>query len=390
MNNLKTYLLTLGLVTSLSLSGFSLDGTIGHEQPSLGVSLHDEMTVIDFYAPEGKYYSVEGEDFHGNWSRIVGPIKGSDEHFTYGLDEQDDYYEDFRLVVSDSVDVSDTYSWLNPIGHLGDTSGRQIEGVVTPEFAAKALPYALMADGANRYKAEAAAVAGYTILSKEDLPEGMASFINNDKSQMLEDTWTGMRARVYKSLNSDQVVLAFAGTELRPLQSAPWSWRWSDIKRMSYNFMSTGYQAAGGIPEIYEQAQEWTKLLIDIYGEGNVIVTGVSMGGGLAQFSALMGGARAYALNSIGLAGGTKDALRSKYGSQEALDVAAINFVTHINVEGESLSEGWLLTYTVERDQLGRIYSVPCYDESLYGAQRHDITVVVESLEAVAEKSATE
>ena len=388
MKNLKTYLLAIALVGSLSLPGFGANA-VEQEHPSLGVSLHDEMTVIDFYAPEGKYYSVEGEDVQGNWSRIIGPIKGSDEHFTYDLNEEDDYYEDFRLVVSDSIDVSDTYSSFNPISHLGDTSGRQIEGVVTPEFAAESLPYALMADGANRYKAEAAAVVGYSILSKGDLPKGIAEFINNEKSQMLEDTWTGMRARIYKKLDSDQVVLAFAGTELRPLQSAPWSWRWSDVKRMSYNFMSTSYQAAGGIPEIYEQAQEWTKLLIDVYGKDNVVVTGVSMGGGLAQFSGLMAGSQVYALNSIGLGGGTKEALRSEYGSQEALDVAALNLVTHINVEGESLSEGWLLTYTVERDQLGRIYTVPCYDESLYGTQRHDVTVVVDSLEAVAEQGAT-
>ena len=253
--------------------------------------------------------------------------------------------------------------------------------------AERLLPYAQMASGANVYKKDSAQVAGYKILGKQDLPVELQKFVKDEKSNLLEDfkNWsdTALRARVYQNEETGKVVLAFAGTELRPLMG---STRSDDWFRMAYNLGSSAYQALGWVPAIYEKASDWTEMLQEKFGKDNVEVTGTSMGGGLAQFSGLEKFVKVYAFNSVGLSSGVQDELEEQYGSDESLRVIADKLVTHVNVAGESLSDGYLLTYTVQKEQLGQVFYVPCYNEKLYGPQRHDISVVVKSLEAIIQK----
>ncbi|GAB4270300.1 MAG TPA: hypothetical protein DIU37_01665 [Opitutae bacterium] len=282
------------------------------------------------------------------------------------------------------VDVSTSYSWYNISSYALDTSGKQMIGEMTPEVAQEVLPYALMAEKANKNILSESEVAGYRILSKEELPEGLQSWVKDDESQRLEDleAWSssGMRARVYQSLGTGDIVLSFVGTESSPLNG---SRRASDWWRMIYNLMSSPYQAAGGIPKIYTQAAEWTELLQKHFPANNIILTGLSLGGGLAQFAGLFNEVPVYAFNSVGLGCGTKRILREHYETQELLDTAALNLITHINVEGESLSDGWVLTYIVKRDQLGKIYKIPCYSDQLSGLQRHRGVAAIKSLESI-------
>ncbi|GAB4270306.1 MAG: hypothetical protein Tsb0018_02470 [Opitutales bacterium] len=351
-----------------------------------------ENAVLRLYAPDGSAYSIEGKDTdieNADWAHIAGPIVGYDNYVI--IDVEENPFEEYRIVITnldgEVKDISKSYSWYNLASHVVDTSGKQMMGEMTPEFAQSVLPYAQMSDGANKYKATDSEVSGYKILTKEELPEELQKWMKDEKSQLLEDMkdWSssGMRARIYQNIETGDVVLAFAGTELRPLSG---SMRSSDWWRMTYNLMSSSWQAGGGTPKIYSQAAEWTELLQKHFGNDKIIVTGVSMGGGLAQYAGLLHEVPVYAFNSVGLGGGTKSTLREHYSTQDLLDFAALDLVTHVNVEGESLSEGWLLTYTIERDQLGKIYTVPCYSNKLYGPQRHDISVVVKSLEKEAGK----
>ncbi|HQU08552.1 MAG: hypothetical protein B7X06_00295 [Verrucomicrobia bacterium 21-51-4] len=245
---------------------------------------------------------------------------------------------------------------------------------MTQQEAQEVLPYAQMAYNAFRYKPSDCVVEGYHLSTKEEVPVDLQQYYDA-KAQRLEDAHTGMIARIYiKDDDSGQRVVAFAGSELR-------FWQLRNIQRFTYNLMSNTAQALGYEPQVYTQAAKWAQSIQGNASEGpEVILTGSSLGGGLAQYAGLMMELRAVCFNAAGMSSVLKKFIETQ-SIGEVLRARAYSLVVHVNVEGD-----WISSYA-PGEQLGVRYVVPCYSEKIWGfgfgsENRHDASIVVKSLEA--------
>ncbi|WP_157129567.1 phospholipase [Nocardia amamiensis] len=137
-------------------------------------------------------------------------------------------------------------------------------------------------------------------------------------SGLLKDSKTGLKAALYKDRENGNFVLAFAGT----FQFDPRSWKANLLQ-------GTGFEAAQ-----YTQAIRLGKLARNAFGD-NLVMTGHSLGGGLAATAAHASGSPAVTFNAAGLS----DRTLTRMGSDP--NAARRNAADHIRnyvMEGEPLS----------------------------------------------------
>lgn len=105
-----------------------------------------------------------------------------------------------------------------------------------------------------------------------------------DPTFTVNDPDTGFRAQLYRPVDGGPAILAFAGTDMK----SPRDW------------LTNLWQGLGGIPEQYNQALELTQRVRAELGD-NVILTGHSLGGGLASYAGMETGSRVVGFNAAGL-----------------------------------------------------------------------------------------
>lgn len=128
--------------------------------------------------------------------------------------------------------------------------------------------------------------------SNNALPEGYEEVPNAEEELgiPLTDPETGLEAKVYRK--GDTYVLVFEGSTNGD-NGTDWG----------ANFANGG----GGVPEQYRQALDIGLRFKEVYGsQGDVVVTGHSLGGGLATFAGLGAGIETYTYNASGLGPGTR------------------------------------------------------------------------------------
>jgi hypothetical protein len=163
--------------------------------------------------------------------------------------------------------------------------------------------------------------AGWTRLEPagDHLVDGNGNQVAIDP-KMLEDSTSGFRASIYQN-DKGQYVVAYAGTN--PSEMA-------DIK-------SDAAQAFGLEDTQYNMAIKLAKEAEIAFGDGNVIFTGHSLGGGLASTAALSVGATAVTFNS---AGPSNDTLRDLGFSpnQTRSQLEDSGQIRHYIVDGDPLN----------------------------------------------------
>ncbi|WP_216602304.1 hypothetical protein [Vibrio pectenicida] len=210
---------------------------------------------------------------------------------------------------------------------------------------------------------------------------------NNEQLKYI-DKHTGLMATVLMPIDEqdNHVVLAFAGTDTR-----------SSIKgrteRGVINSSSAYNQINGQIPDDFKQAEILAQAIKSAYPEKQLIVTGTSLGGGLAQYAAMLTDSKAYAFNALGLGKGSLEHIIQKrqFESLEELNKAAEEKIVNVNLEGEALTYlfGWYMP-----PQLGDIYTLPfCKGEDDWyeylTSNRfylHNIPQVIDNLQCVVDK----
>ena len=268
--------------------------------------------------------------------------------------------------------VSEDDSWWS---YVGDWTGLQSIEELDYATAEDALKYAQMSKSAFLSgERESAKVPGYRRMTQSELPEAVHQYFNDNKLQF-EDSATGLKGTIFVSEadpENSPIIVAFTGSDIRM------TWR------AFLNFMAAAYQTAGGVPTIFNQANDIVVALQEMYPEREVILTGTSLGGGLATYAASMHDLKAVVFNSIGLGGGAKQALKEKHG--DAVYEKALGLITHINLENDALT-AWM-PEVILRNQLGKIYLLPQYTEKKWATESHMIEPVIDNLEYYLEHNA--
>lgn len=187
------------------------------------------------------------------------------------------------------------------------------------------------------------AAAGWHRLQAEDdhLVDAQGNTIAIDPA-MLEDPDTGFRAAIYQNAQG-QYVVAYAGTD--PGQFA-------DLR-------TDAAQAFGLDSAQYNQAVALAKKAEVAFGDGNVVVTGHSLGGGLASAAALATGATGVTFNAAGL-------------SNETMRTLGLN----PNAAREQAADsGQLRRYVVETDPLTTVQQTAKLPISPPDAVGHELRV---------------
>lgn len=163
--------------------------------------------------------------------------------------------------------------------------------------------------------------AGWTRLEPagDHLVDGNGNQIAIDP-KMLEDSTSGFRASIYQN-GEGQYVVAYAGTDPSEMP----------------DILSDAQQAFGLQDTQYNMAINLAKKAEVAFGEGNVVYTGHSLGGGLASTAALSVGATAVTFNS---AGPSNDTLRDLGFSPNQIRSELENSgqVRHYIVDGDPLN----------------------------------------------------
>lgn len=163
--------------------------------------------------------------------------------------------------------------------------------------------FAMMANGAyapeSTEYAKTLALAGWTPLQPS--ADGM-SMIDAHGNRipldpaLLNDDRTGFHAEIYQHEDGGYVV-AYRGSELGGKPSEYMDW------------VNNGQQGLGMASSQYSSAIELAKHAERVFGDGNVALTGHSLGGGLASAASLATGASAVTFNSSGLSNETLESL---------------------------------------------------------------------------------
>lgn len=126
----------------------------------------------------------------------------------------------------------------------------------------------------------------------EGIPEGWEEVPNAEErlGVPLTDPETGLKARVYKNEDGTHV-LVFEGSSS------------DDLPDWEANFSN----AAGTVPKQHRQALDIALRFKEEYGdEGDLVISGHSLGGGLATFAGLGAGVEVYTFNPSGLGPGSR------------------------------------------------------------------------------------
>lgn len=163
--------------------------------------------------------------------------------------------------------------------------------------------FAMMANGAyapeSPQYAQALAEAGWTSLEPHadgvSLTDQHGNRIPIDPA-LLSDDRSGFSAEIYQHEDGGYVV-AYRGSELGSDPSQYMDW------------VNNGQQGLGMDASQYSSAIELAKRAEHVLGDGNVALTGHSLGGGLASAASLATGASAVTFNSSGLSNNTLESL---------------------------------------------------------------------------------
>lgn len=186
-----------------------------------------------------------------------------------------------------------------PVGN--GSFGNQVQGTAPDPANDKLM--AMMANGAyapdSPEYAQALEDAGWSRLEAHpdgvSLVDGQGNRIEIDPG-LLSDDRSGFHAEIYQHEDGHYVV-AYRGSEVGTQQSELMDW------------VNNGQQGLGMDSAQYSTAIELAKRAEHVFGEGNVALTGHSLGGGLASAASLATGTPAVTFNASGLSNQTIESL---------------------------------------------------------------------------------
>ena len=253
---------------------------------------------------------------------------------------------------------------------MGSTSGeqRQLPGLVVGTAAGAAallgpLSKSVHNDGANEDLRKATHMAEFAGAAYGDtVPDG-ATKLGIDGAENLTNDGSGFDAKAYRDKDGT-IVIAYRGTDV--LSPADW---WNNAK-----------QALGFKSRQYTDAAQFAQRVKDQYPNSNIMITGHSLGGGLAAVGAAAIGAPAITFNAAGVHPDTFSRLNLHIDSLESQ-------IVNYRVKGEVLTglqnhTSWAGIPTASGSQVDLEARSPDGDKlSGNPLTRHTIHIVQEALE---------
>jgi hypothetical protein len=139
---------------------------------------------------------------------------------------------------------------------------------------------------------------------------------------MMEDKESGFHAAIYRNENTGEMVLVFEGTDM--MSRADW--------------LTNGKQGLGLETTQYEMAQRLGQRFDRSFPDDNKMITGHSLGGGLAAYAGLSTGNEDIKVITFNASGLHDNTLASTNGQGGVTRADAEKTVTNFNLDGELLT----------------------------------------------------
>ncbi len=173
-------------------------------------------------------------------------------------------FEMTSLAVYVNPDFVPNETWV-PYGMLDSDERRAVD------LLARSLPYAKLADAVYDFDN---VVDGWDLI--------------DDKSR-----GSGMQAALYRAQDSDDLVLAFRGTE-----SCDFPCSFKETKELALDVFADSLLTLGQDGSQFDDAMEYAQDVVNFFPDRKIYVTGHSLGGGLAQAIGAAFGLETFAFNS--------------------------------------------------------------------------------------------
>ena len=254
---------------------------------------------------------------------------------------------------------------------------------ITPTEAQALYPYALASRLAHtpRFKTfiqERLAFLGLKTATYNDIPEQALKYFDTDTGYLSH--WpSGLQARLFLHEKSKTAILAFAGTDF------------SFSSRSPITMSAAAQIAVGSQAWILEKGRRLCILIKDSPKVNQIIVTGISLGGAVAQFTGIACDAPAIAFNSLALDKSLQlRALRPAPSIEVPEELAEKTLITHTrqliiaHIEDESLNNpdspiNWALQN--EHPQGLTILTIPPENKKLNSRGRHWASPLMKAME---------
>ncbi len=264
-----------------------------------------------------------------------------------------------------------------------DVAGRDPEIV---EVAKEVEPYALMSHATYSFKADP--IPGYKRLSKSELPQKWQKhYVEKNSSIQLKNI--AMGAIVFKKEHSDQLVLAYKGTDLRLFLAPSFSKLLENWSNFQNNFLTATQLKLGWTPQHFTQALELANDLKEKYNDHTLLFTGSSLGGAIAQFVALKTTSQAYVFNSLALNTNQINEIKKSFSDPEHFNKAK-KLITIVSLAGDSVSDLSRYIPYFGNTYHGREFKLPFYSNSFSGYYlnlHHTTDALLKSIETIIKKS---
>jgi hypothetical protein len=167
---------------------------------------------------------------------------------------------------------------------------------LTEVIAQNSIGYARLAN--NTYSSSGAPP-GFTRLTRDAIVSATS------KDVVIEDANTGFQAVIYQNNHSGEVIVSFRGSDTGSLSDIQTDWLDTNLA-----------QGVGYTPDSYMQGAELARTIKA--GFENVRLTGHSMGGGVANYAAILNNLDYFAFNAAGLSPGVVDEIAEQIGNFSA------------------------------------------------------------------------
>lgn len=182
----------------------------------------------------------------------------------------------------------------------------------------------------------------------------------------------GLFVRIYSKSSAQKIIISFQGSETNYDEY---------LLDTLLNWSSNALQATGSSSIVYELATKLTTIFKNYFHNYEIILTGHSLGAGLAQYAAIMNDCEAYCFNSPALGTNSLEKIQDFLSTNNQTIQDISHKIHHIHIRGDILQDiNFLTDIFFDTEKIGSHCAIPPHN-SLTQHQKSLLSKLINKIE---------